>query len=58
MARTRWPSDLWTLASGTGQADQAGSAGGCQKLGPGRQVVSKDSEPAQPISRSGRDPGP
>ena len=38
MARTRWPSDLGTPASCTGQADQTGSAGGCQELGPGRQI--------------------
>src|SRR5271165_4535741 len=31
MARTRWPSDLSTLASCPGQADQTGSAGGCLK---------------------------
>ena len=31
MARTRWPSDLGTPASCPGQADQTGSAGGCQK---------------------------
>src|SRR6516165_511660 len=31
MARTRWPSDLGTPASSPGQADQTGSAGGCQK---------------------------
>ena len=31
MARTRWPSDLATPASCPGQADQTGSAGGCQK---------------------------
>jgi hypothetical protein len=35
MARTRWPPDLATPASCPGQADQTGSAGGCQKnLGP------------------------
>src|SRR6185312_12311177 len=35
MARTRWPSDLGTPASCPGQADQTGSAGGCQRnLGP------------------------
>jgi hypothetical protein len=38
VARTRWQSDLGTPASCTGQADQAGSAGRCQELGPGRQI--------------------
>ena len=32
-----------TPASCTGQADRTGSADGCQKLGPGRQIVSQDS---------------
>jgi len=44
MARTRWPPDLGTLASCPGQADQAGTAGGCHKPGPGRQIVSQDSQ--------------
>jgi hypothetical protein len=43
VARTRWPPDLRTPASSTGQADQTGNAGGCHKnLGPGRQIVSQD----------------
>ena len=43
-----------------GQADQTGSAGGCQKkLGPGRQIVlAGQPERRQPNRRSGRDPGP
>src|SRR6266566_2435363 len=35
---------LGTPASCPGQADQTGSAGGCQKPGPGRQIVSQDSQ--------------
>jgi hypothetical protein len=49
-----------TPASCPGRADQAGTAGGCQKnLGPGRQIDSQDSpDGRQPIRRPGRDPGP
>lgn len=57
MARTRWPSDLGSLASCTGQADQAGSAGGCQGLGPADRSISGQPERHRPIRRSGRDPG-
>src|SRR3974390_2023879 len=44
-----------TLASDPGQADQTGSAGGCQKPGPGRQIVSQDSPSG--ISRIGGQAG-
>ena len=48
-----------TPASSPGQADQTGSAGGCQRLGPGRQIVIKTArERRRPIRRSGRDPVP
>ena len=57
MARTRWPSDLRTPASCTGQADQTGSAGGCQGLGPADKSISRQPERRRPIRRSGRDPG-
>src|SRR6476646_2500531 len=55
MARTRWPSDLWTPASCTGWADRAGTAGGCLNLGPGRQIVSQDSPDG--VSRIGGQAG-
>jgi hypothetical protein len=60
MARTRWPSDLGTPASDPGQADQTGSAGGCQKnLGPADRSFRKTTRRRrQPNRRSGRDPGP
>jgi len=58
MARTRWPSDLGTPASCPGQADQTGSAGGCQELGPADKSISRQPERRRPIRRSGRDPGP
>src|SRR5215471_12463302 len=56
MARTRWPPDLATPASGPGQADQTGSAGGCQKEpGPGRQV---DPKTTSGVSRLAGQAGP
>jgi hypothetical protein len=57
MARTRRPPDWepWPLVQARQNRD--GTAGGCQNLGPGRQVVSQDNQRRQPISRSGRDPG-
>src|SRR6266550_971716 len=54
VARTRWPSDLGTPASCTGQADQTGSAGGCQGLGPADRSISRQPERRRPIRRSGR----
>ena len=43
----------------TGRADQTGSAGRCQNLGPGRQIVSQDNtKRRQPNRRSDRDPVP
>jgi len=44
-----------TLASDPGQADQAGIAGGCQKPGPGRQIVSQDNPSG--VSRLGSQAG-
>jgi hypothetical protein len=57
VARTRWPSDLRTPASCTGQADQTGSAGGYQGLGPADRSISRQPERRRPIRRSGQDPG-
>src|SRR5258708_31957136 len=50
--------DLGTVASCTGQADQTGSAGGCQKTwARPTDRVARQPERRQPISGSGRDPG-
>src|SRR5215472_5223638 len=59
MARTRWPPGPVNPASDPGQADQTGSAGGCLKTGPGRQIVSQDNPRGrQPNSRSDRTRSP
>jgi len=49
MARTRWPPDCepWPLIQTRQNRD--GTAGRCQNLGPGRQVVSQDNQRRQPI---------
>ncbi len=46
MARTRWPPACETPASCPGQADRTGRAGGCQRLGPGRQAGIKTTRTA------------
>src|SRR6266576_7057747 len=55
MARTRWPPGPVNPGLLPGQADQTGSAGGCHNLGPGRQIVSKDSPSG--VSRFGGQAG-
>ena len=57
MARTRWPPGPANPGLLPGQADQTGSAGGCHNLGPGRQIVSKDSPSAASADSEVR-PGP
>ena len=57
MARTRWPPGPVNPGLLPGQADQTGSAGGCHNLGPGRQIVSKDSPSAASADSEVR-PGP
>jgi hypothetical protein len=56
MARTRWPPGPVNPGLLPGQADQTGSAGGCQNLGPGRQIVIKTAR-AAPADSEVR-PGP
>jgi len=55
MARTRWPPGPGNPGLYPGQADQTGSAGRCQNLGPGRQIVSQDSPSG--VSRIGGQAG-
>jgi len=58
MARTRWPSDLATLTSRTGQADQTGSAGGCHNnLGPADRSIPKTARTASADPEVRPDPG-
>ena len=59
MARTRWPPGSVTPASCTGQADQTGSTGGCQRTrAPAGRSIRKTTSRRQPIRRPSRDPGP
>jgi hypothetical protein len=59
MARTRWPPDLATPASGTGQADQTGHAGGCQKnLGPADRSIPRTARSASADSEVRPGPRP
>jgi len=59
MARTRWPPDLATPASCTGQADQEGSAGGCHKnLGPAGRSILKTARAASADSEVRPGPRP
>src|SRR5215467_4075401 len=57
--RTRWPPDLATPASRTGQADQTGHAGGCQKnLGPADRSIPKTARSASADSEVRPGPRP
>src|SRR5262249_41577034 len=59
MARTRWPPDLATPASRTGQADQTGHAGGCQKnLGPADRSIPRTARSASADSEVRPGPRP
>src|SRR5215467_6489106 len=57
--RTRWPPDLATPASRTGQADQTGHAGGCQKnLGPADRSIPRTARSASADSEVRPGPRP
>src|SRR6516162_2498577 len=58
MARTRWPPGPVNPGLCTGQADQTGSAGGCQSRGPADKAVSRQPETASADSEVRPDPGP
>src|SRR5262249_32756232 len=58
MARTRWPPGPVNPGLCTGQADQTGSAGGCQSRGPADRSLSRQPEKASADSEVRPDPGP
>src|SRR5713226_4333128 len=58
MARTRWPPGPVNPGLFPGQADQTGSAGGCLKLGPGRQTDLKTARAASADSEVRPGPRP
>jgi hypothetical protein len=58
MARTRWPPGPVNPGLCTGQADQTGSAGGCQSRGPADRAVSRQPETAPADSEVRPDPRP